>query len=130
MSYIPDTRQKYGVPTQFSSADPDTPNGYFEGLLTGRDADFIQGYDWAADQISNLPYNFEIYARETFSEYFSRKQIEKIAKLLKPVLEEWLEMARDEIVVSMIDNMDDEEYKKAYIRIFGEKAYNKEIKGE
>lgn len=89
MTYIPDCR---------------TNEFYNEKYLVGDNLEFVKGYDWAVSEILNLFANLEVY--------FETNEIQGIpnAEKFKDAIEDWAEMGRDELITSMIDDMDEDEY--------------------
>ena len=121
MSHIPDTR---------------TDEYYNEDYLNKEDTLRIDGYDWCAEEVvdnffNNLDVDFgeETYfghvlaeelpesMKESYMMYFAfgdkeseERQITTYADLLRYKLIEWIEMGRNELITSMLDNMSEEEY--------------------
>ena len=110
---------------------PDCRNdeNYNERFLDLYDKRFIKGMDYALDVIKNLiEYNLEFYEDEltnvhkkgeTYCEdevYVSRRDffdiLEENRKAVTAVIEDCLECERNEVIVSMIENMDDDKYEK------------------
>jgi hypothetical protein len=112
MSLFPDVR------------NDDTYNDHF---LEDRDEQFLAGYDMAYDEIINLiannldtyegelnelcPDGYEMDEDEAFSKREDLYQIlEENREILCAVIKDWLEMSRNELVTSMIDDMDESVY--------------------
>lgn len=112
MSFIPDTRND---------------SNYNEDFLNADDNNFVQGYDCAVDTIVNLlAGNLDTYQQELtelcpadhipeYDEAFAtRTDLYEIVtankEILCAIIKDWMEMERDEIITSFIDNMDDKEY--------------------
>jgi len=91
MSYIPDCR---------------TDEIYNEERLTGRDKDFVAGYDWAVDQILNLfEGNTNVFPRlEDILDENTAIVNEDKESIVKESIEQWAEMQRNELITSMIDD--------------------------
>lgn len=137
---VPDTREQFtkslyhgtkGMPSV------STKNGYWQGYLNEHDACFIDGYDWCMKHVDEVfegiatdndllsLLNIEIrnidkdvvLSDQNFSDY-SKEEQEKMTPETKTLigvrelLNSWLEMVRNETIVSCLDNMDDEEYQK------------------
>ena len=96
MSYIPNCR---------------THEFYNEKYLVGDDFEFVRGYDWAVSEILNLFANLDVY--------FETDEIRGIpnAEKFKDAIEDWAEMGRNELITSMIDNMDEDEYDATKARV-------------
>lgn len=132
MSYIPDCR---------------TDEFYNEKYLNRKDKEFVSGYDWAVEQtvdnfFDNLNMlennelepllNKEIECDETYEMTWAhgnredeKREIKTFAEYLRFKILEWCEMERDELITSMIDHMDEAEYKA-----IKEKADGGQVKGE
>ena len=169
MSFIPDCRPKYAkdVDHLYPSKEPIDEkeiNGYWYGLLQGKDAEFIRGFDYnTVHAVNNLFDNLDVYATElaeagidvesidlnvvdgapmfqnetfveqdereykSFEEYTEeeKKQMTNATKLLlifKDMLNDYIEMQRDELVTSMIDSMDDEVHTKRVVELQQEES--------
>lgn len=92
MSYIPDCRED---------------ENYNEKYLSIKDKVFVNGFDCAVDSILNgVLYNEEVYpALEELLRGEGREIVEE-------AIEGFAEMARNELITSMIDSMDDDLYNK------------------
>ena len=125
MSYIPDCR---------------TDEYYNQRYLNKEDAECVMGYDSCAEDASTFFDNLDMY-REEIDEandgdielvhYLERHP--QIIEILKECFVDYLEMNRDEMITSMIDSMDEEEFEKAkedvdngvrepYIRVIDEET--------
>lgn len=113
MTFIPDTRN-----------DSD----YNERFLNDGDDSFVQGFDFALEQIVNLfANNLDVYEGELTElcpeghtiepdEAFAKREdlyeiIKDNKEIICAVVEDWSERERDGLITSFIDGMDDEEYK-------------------
>jgi hypothetical protein len=114
-------------------------NYYNEDFLTQTDKDFVRGFDWATEMAvdnffdnnfdSDMPVeedgelsimlNKELpdYLKEKYEMEFAfgdrdneEREINTYADLLRMKLLEWIEMERNELITSMIDNMDEDIY--------------------
>lgn len=103
MSYIPDTRHKLRI--DFYGQQTDELNPYWYRILEGDDATELNGYDWAVECITN--------SLETHLENAGFDKEKKRQKIINAVLE-CLESNRDELVVSMLDNMNQEDYDRRF----------------
>ena len=130
MSYIPNCREdKY----------------YNQKYLNEKDRTEIIGYDWCTEEVvdnffDNIEDMFErdSYIGHVLNEELSEdereeydmivsfgvkepkevhRKCETYADLIRLRLLEWIESNRDEMIVSMIDNMSDEEYEKIKSRV-------------
>ena len=101
MSYIPDCRHKYAI-LPFGKRSR-KPNPYWYKILDGTNASEISGYDMAVDVLSRF--------FDSFDNYEEIAAIPNdIADALKKCFDNFAECNRNEIVTSMIENMDDEHY--------------------
>lgn len=110
-------------------------NDYNEKFLNENDKTRIAGYDWCAEEVvdnffdiiedlfdddshlmhmlnEKLPESMqgEEIIEHTFSKRIETRKIETYKDLLRSKLGEHIEDERNEIIVSMIDNMDKEKY--------------------
>ena len=102
MTYIPDCRED---------------EAYNEKYLNHDDKEYIKGYDYAVDDILDsffdniTDFDFDIEDEDIdLGKIFANH--EPILNRLKEVMKEFFESERDEMITSMIDHMDDEEYDK------------------
>ena len=99
MSYIPDCR---------------TDKAYNERYLKDDDAEFVRGYDWCAEKaVASAFDNLDAWEPDLD---VRPSDIKKVAEALKPFLLGWIEMNRNELITSMIDNMSAEEYQSIAMR--------------
>ena len=99
MSYIPDCR---------------TDTTYNERYLNADDTEFLRGYDWCAERVvENAFDNLDAWEPDLD---VRPSDIKKVAEALKPFLLGWIEMNRNELITSMIDNMGAEEYRSIAMR--------------
>lgn len=99
MSYIPDCR---------------TDEYYNQKYLNEKDAEFIKGYDYAVEQIKNL-FEGNLGATPELEELLDDNKaiiLEGKAEIAKDAIEEWAEIERDEVITSMIEGYDDDEYQR------------------
>lgn len=112
-------------------------NAYYIGLLSGNHKIYVDGVQHAIESIleaffDNLCiYEDEFTPKEEKSEY---KPIMRLisdnkdkADMLKECMLDFAMGVKNEIVVSCIESMNDEEYKANYIKEFGEESYKKHI---
>ena len=96
MSYIPDCR---------------TDADYNEKFLGHDDKEFVRGYDWCAEHpVTNAFDNLERWEHEGLD--VRPSDIEKVLEAFKPFLLDWIERDRNDLITSMIDSMDEDEYQK------------------
>lgn len=122
MSYIPDCR---------------TDENYSEKYLSEKDEQFVAGFDWAIEEaVDNFfDNNFmkgldddsyighlmteelpEILKETYTAEYRFRdnneveREVETVADYIRMQILDWCESNRNELIVSMIENMSDKEY--------------------
>ncbi len=119
----------------------DEPNPYYQEYLNKDDDTFLDGFDWAEDDVDGFFGNLEIFVddldedivfdpekldeilltKDDISEE-ERKAASKETRFmlwLKDSLFQWLEMSRDELVTEMIDSMDDKEYAENFKKVWG-----------
>lgn len=96
MSCIPDCR---------------TDEWYNEKYLNVNDKNFVAGYDWAVEQALCLLDNANVYPKleMLLAEGVAVTSAGK-DDIIREALKNWMEMSRDELITSMIDGMDDDEY--------------------
>ena len=149
MSYIPDTTVKYQMNIYGKETDnPKIPNGYYEGLLPDDykkqliDVDltideaintFFSNIDCYADDLSKVGINTDdIDETSVVSDDLTEEDIKKLNLTTKQIgtirdcLQHWLAHYRNDVIVSMIDNIPEEkdnpyhiEYREKYKEIFG-----------
>lgn len=146
MTYFRNARDKYDA--DLRGTGEKKPNPYYEGYLSDADKDVLSGYDFCVEQAENTLFNLIQYDEElskvgfyvdkvdehlladfwhsdTAYESYEPYKLEEATvetKLLMILMEHMhceLESERDMLVTSMIDNMDDEEYKKNYKAVWG-----------
>ena len=91
-----------------------TDEYYNQKYLNDDDINFINGYDYAVEQILNLiDNNSNVYPDldDLLAENKALVNVNKI-EIVHNAIEEWAESNRDEIIISMIDNMGDDDYAK------------------
>ena len=139
MSYIPNVRNRfkehlYEGTRGASKMDKNERNPYWEGYLNDTDKEYVRGYDWNTEQVvSSFFQNLDVFAdeldfldmddidienvvSERDSSEYSEEELEGmskstlIAKKMRECLLKWIEMERNELVVSMIEGMKEEEY--------------------
>lgn len=117
---------------------PDCRNDedYNEDFLNGVDKEFIAGYDWCTEEVvDNFFDNLDVYfsddsnimkalneklpevmqSEEEIEWTFGDRQaeirkIETYGDILRSYLHDWIESHRDELITSMIENMDEDLY--------------------
>lgn len=97
MTYIPDCREgEY----------------YNQKYLNEKDKQFVAGFDWAVERISELfRGNINVFPElEELLDDNTAVIRENKEETVKNAVEEWAEMERDELITSMIDGMSEEEY--------------------
>jgi hypothetical protein len=127
MSCIPDCRED---------------ENYNEKYLNNQDHEFVRGYDWCVQQAVDNFFDNEMFdlmdesshlghilceelPESLKTEYLmerrfpeneklpdEERKVETYADLIRYKILEWIENERNELITSMIDAMDDEEYKK------------------
>lgn len=131
MSYIPDCR---------------TDENYNEKYVTGENKNFLLGFDWctqmAVDNFFDNNFNEFDFNDDYITNIFKRRvpdfmkeeydmensfmeketehrKVETYADWLRMKILEWIEMERNELITSMIDDMDEDEYKKIKAEVDG-----------
>lgn len=125
MSYIPDTRRTYS-----KLYGKTKENSYYEGYLNDKDAEYVAGFDWVTDLVlrnlfheGNAEDVYDILVENVENISKNEKLIvdlktlpnddrKDIVKAIKFLVLDHIEMDRDELITSMIDNMDDDEFAK------------------
>lgn len=156
--FIRDTRDPFDA--RYKSDTPERPNPYYEGFLNEEDKDEIDGYDYLADNVvDSFFFNMDIHdrimdafkdagldldkvdhsvliSRRDASDEITQKEWDKLnpeTKLvlsIKEGLEYYIERDRDELITSMIDNMDEQDYEENFKKVWGkgqEELTQKEI---
>lgn len=120
MSYIPDCRNDVN---------------YNEKNITAKDKEFVRGFDWCAEEVvdcffdnldnidsdhlikmlnEELPESMQKEYEWEYTFGKDRQPEKRIVKtygdLLRSELIDWMEAERNELIVSMIDSMDEDEY--------------------
>lgn len=114
-----------------------TDEHYNQKFLKGSDKEFVRGFDWCVEAAVENFFNsdmFELTKSETYlghtlsepvpeslrTEYTFRgdgleqhRSVVTYADLIRYKLLQWVEMERNMLITSMIDNMSDEEYAAA-----------------
>lgn len=103
MTYIPDCR---------------TNEFYNEKYLVGDNLEFVKGYDWAVQEILNLFANVEVYPEleELLDDNRAVIREGKIDLIIKSITD-WTEAQRNELITSMIDDIDEDEYEKIKAKV-------------
>lgn len=116
MTYIPDCR----VDTEYN-----------QKYLTEQDRDRVCGFDMAVDAIDCFFYNLDVYeeelniAGEDINLVRFLENHREIADTWKDCVFHWLEKERNGMIVSMIDQMDEEEYENRKAKIEAESEEGK-----
>lgn len=132
MSYIPDCRND---------------ENYNEKYLNNFDKEFVRGYDWCVEMsVDNFFDNLDIYfgddshimhllneelpenMREEYeiertfadeNDRIEKRDVKTYVDLLRSKILDYIEMERDELITSMIDNMDEQEYSEIKAKVDG-----------
>ena len=102
MSFIPDTRHKTKECYPYCK-HPEEENPYWQGYLGDDDVNTVIGYDFAVQDCLCF---FDNLSPET--DKITQEKIDE----MKQQFVISAECKRDEFIVSMLDGMDEEEYKK------------------
>lgn len=103
MSYIPDCRND---------------EYYNDKYLTGADKAFKDGYELACNDMKNFFDNLDIYTDDFDVEGVDINLVrflenhKEALRVLKAAFDDWAEMQRNELITSLIDGMDEDEYEK------------------
>lgn len=124
MTYIPDCRND---------------ENYNQKYLSKPDKEFLRGFDWATEMAVDNFFDNEMFELQTMDSHLGHilneevpesqrekyemeftfadrenedREVTTYADLIRMKLLEWIEMERNELITSMIDNMDDKEYEK------------------
>ena len=116
MSYIPDTFSKMQIDLR-TGKPKDERNPYWYKILEGADADFVRGFDFAQEQFELMLENvmdslFEIFA-ENPADFIESTDEEKEDEI-KELFNGYLYGDRNELVVSMIESMDQQDYDRRF----------------
>lgn len=152
MSFFQDVRSRYAF--RVNENTPARPNPYYQKFVSEKDGEFLDGYDWVADNlIENCFANLDIYTEDLEDFGLTNEQEaqlrilfakmdlnalaipadeaedKKIAQSasIETVLAMWfrncllhyMEMNRNELVTSMIEGMDENEYREKYKEEWG-----------
>lgn len=115
MSYIPDCRED---------------SHYNQKYLNREDKEYIKGYDYAVEEVLNdffdnvCNYDFEVEGEDIDLGKILANH-EEICEKLKDVMSLHFESERDEMITSMIDHYEDDEYAKIRTEVDG-KPYEEE----
>ena len=95
--------------------DARTDEAYNQKYLNNIDKEYVRGYDHAVDDVLDSFFaNLDIYDWDVDGEDIDLYKIltnhPDICDKLAENLKEFFESSRDEMIVSLIDHMDDEEY--------------------
>lgn len=103
---------------------------YNQAYLDNIDKEYLNGMDFQADQALNFFNNMDAYEDEFDIEgedinliHFLNNH-KKILKKLTECIDDWLESQRDQMITSMIDNMDEAEYKSNKEKNKSDKFYD------
>ena len=111
MSYIPDCR---------------TDEVYNEKYLNEKDKEYLEGFDWCVktvlesfvDNINIYREEFDIEGASLNLEWFLQNN-KAVAEKLKECMVHFSEMERNTLIIAMIEEMDEEEYKEIKARVDG-----------
>lgn len=143
MSYIPDVRD--ALVKDFTGRPTKERNGYYEGLLSKRDRRNVDAFDFCVNTAENFFFNLDAYeavlrplgfdpyrvdnavlmGSKTIQDYSEEEKESmswetKLALVIGTSLLEWLEIQRNEWVVSMIDRMPEGKYCKRFEKVWGD----------
>lgn len=134
MSYIPDCR---------------TDENYNEKYLNEKDKEFLLGFDWAIESavdnffdnnfcmpdyddsyISHvLTHDVPDFMKEKYTMEYTfgdrdeeNREVKTYADWIRMKILEWIEIKRNTLITSMLDNMDEEEYKRIKEKVDGRQS--------
>lgn len=100
---------------------------YNEDFVKTADKKFLNGFDWATNEIENMFENLEVYEDDLrydknnpdeddkegcYCHTIGLYEILEINKgIITSIIADWLERERDMLIASMVDSLDEEEYK-------------------
>jgi hypothetical protein len=104
---------------------------YNQEFLNKNDKEVITGYDYAVEAALNLFDNLNAYQEELndmleeddnpiFKVLNFYAIIEEKSNTIQNIVRDWLENGRDDLITSMIDNMDENEYETNRNKYFAE----------
>ena len=134
-----------------------TDDAYNQDFLGGTDKEFVKGFDWATEMaVDNffdnhfdgmspdeedgelsIMLNKEVpdYLKEKYEVEYrfgdrdaETREIKTYADLLRSKILDWIEMERDELITSMLDNMDEDIYNAIRNKVL--KENNEKPEGE
>ena len=111
MSYIPDTFSK--METNIYGKETGKLNPYWYKILEGKDAEYVAGYDMALTDIDNIldgcivPEILDIISDDEMTE-------DEMIEEIRDTISTFLCGNRDEVVVSLIENMSEEDYDRRF----------------
>jgi len=91
-----------------------TDEYYNEKYLDETNAEYVAGYDLNTFELQSFWDNLDVYEELEFLEYLVKPEH---IKALKDTLNDWIELNRDQMITSMLDAMDEQEYEKMKERI-------------
>ncbi len=130
MSYIPNTREKRKYSFKTGRYDGEE-NGYRQEYLNEEDDAFRRGYDYAVETVLNYFNNLDAFSDAfleaelnldrvdtdaVVSDCLTEDEVKNLSRdtlilgTVHDTLADWLEMERNQFIVSLIDGMDDKEY--------------------
>lgn len=102
------TRNRYMV--EGISTGEDKINNHYEGFLNQPDSQYIGGFDWNTEVCVNEYFdNFKDYMDVIKPVLAKDQDLDKLMEVIKITLMKHIEMERDSLIVSMIDNMPEDE---------------------
>lgn len=92
-------------------ADARTDDFYNQDFLNKNDRQFVEGYDYAVEQIKNLfEGNIETYEDDLSNELVDA--LEEDGEKVIDMIEQWAESERDMLITHMIDGMEEKQYQR------------------
>lgn len=116
MSYIPDCRED---------------EAYNQKYLNQRNKDFVAGYDYAVERILELiKDNNNVYPdlNVLLNKNIAVINEDKV-EMVTSAIEHWSEMQRNELITSMIDDMDEDEYESIKEQVDGREGHSERMDG-
>lgn len=124
-----------------------TDENYNQKYLNKNDKDFLAGFDWCVEMAVDNFFDNEMYELQDEESYLGHVLCEELPKsmqdeydmtftfgerkdesrtvktyadLIRMKILKWIEMERDELITSMIDGMNDDEYRKIKEQVDGQ----------
>lgn len=119
-----------------------TDETYNQKYLNEKDKEFVAGYDYVADEIIDNFFDNDMFGLQDEESYLGHMLCERLpeslmveyeddrigedteittyADLIRIKLLEWIEMYRDELITSLLEGYEEEEYQKIKEKVDGQ----------